>query len=126
MRGKHTFIIRANKNFLEVLKSNHIFYNFLSKDVILTAMLSDRHDLDFSEIYKQIKFCYLNYVAKTIKLIDLSMGFDYYWSFENYSCNVLSLDEVITRAELQNPQEANNVLNYLIQTNFEKNYEDEV
>jgi hypothetical protein len=120
MRTAWPFIIKAKAPLLELLPHLDDLYKYLAKDLVITAELSDRHGLEFPKIFEQIKEAYLESVRKNIPQINILLGFDYYWSFERYDGRVITLNEVLLRADLIKANTNIEELNYLIQLNVKK------
>lgn len=119
MRGIRSFLIKAKPVLVELLNDADDFYRYLEKDVILTAELSDRHGLRLDEIFSKIKDSYLRSVSVNFRGVDCRLGFDYYWDFEPYSGRVITLGEVLQRADLTDADTDCEELNYLIKLNVE-------
>lgn len=119
MRGTRPFLIKAKPPLVALLESADEFYGYLAKDVIITAELSDRHGMEFAKIFEQIKESYMASVRKNLPQIDNALGFDHYWTFEEYDGRVTTLSEVLQRAELLSADTQSEELNYLIQANVE-------
>lgn len=119
MTGVRPFLITAKPPLVELLESTDEFFRYLAKDVIITAEISDRHGLEFAKIFDQIKESYMAAVRKNLPQIDTGLGFEHYWTFEQYNGRVTTLSEVLKRAELVNANAGSEELNYLIQTNVE-------
>ena len=117
MRAHRPFLITARNPLLELLEGADEFLSYLKKDVVITAEISDRHDLDFSKIFEQIKKSYMASIKKILPQLDVERGFDHYWGFEDYSGRVITLNEVLQRADLIGVKTESEELNYLIQIN---------
>jgi len=117
MRGTRPFLIKAKAPLVELLDNDDQFFNYLKKEVVLTVEISDRHGVDFDEILQEIKNSYMISVSKSLPSIEGKFGFDYYWSIEPYDGRVITLGEVLQRAELIDASVKSEALNYLIQTN---------
>jgi hypothetical protein len=119
MKGSRPFLIKAKPSLVALLESADGFYQYLAKDVIITAELSDRHGLKFIKLFEQIKECYMASVRTNLPQIDADLGFDHYWTFEEYNGRVTTLCEVLQRAELLSADTRSEEMDYLIQTNVE-------
>ena len=118
MKGSRSFLIKAKTQLVELLEGTDEFYRYLADDVIITAEISDRHGLEFAKIFEQIKQSYMASVRKNLPQIDVELGFDHYWTFEHYDARVITLSEILQRAELVSANTGSEELNYLIQTNI--------
>ncbi len=119
MKGKRPFLIKAKPQLLALLESADEFYRYLAKDVIITVVLSDRHGIEFAKLFGQIKKSYMASVKENLPQIDENLGFDHYWTFEEYTGRVTTFNEVLQRAGLLSGDTNCEELNYLIQTNIE-------
>lgn len=119
MTGTYSFLIQAKPPLAELLESADEFFRYLAKDVILTAQTGDRHGFEFTTLFEQIQASYLAAVKKSLPQIDTALGFDHYWTFEPHSARVVSLSEILQRAELTESNTSCDALKYLIQTNVE-------
>ena len=123
MRAKRPFLIRAKPPLLDLLKDADEFYQNLGEDVIITVELSDRHGFDFGKIFDQIKNSYMLSISKSLPLIKLDHGFDYYWDFEPYKGCVMPFSDVLYGAGQTKRYTACGELNYLISLNLEDDTE---